>query len=31
MFAENLRESFENLVLLDERGKSEILINVCVI
>ena len=31
MFAENLRESFENLVLLDERGKSEIVVNVCVI
>ncbi|CAD8134966.1 unnamed protein product [Paramecium octaurelia] len=31
MFAENLKESFENLIILDENGKSEISISVCVI
>jgi len=31
MFAENLRSSFENLLILDPNGKSEVKITVCVI
>lgn len=31
MFAENLKSSFLNLILMDQNGKSEIKISVCVI
>ena len=31
MFAENLRHSFENLILLDPNSKTEIQVSVCVI
>lgn len=31
MFAENLKSSLENLLIMDENGKSEIKISVCVV